>query len=177
MCADSNIRPTIEAVFGSDACQRGSAFYTTSTRYERGLLVSSARGDPATGSSIVLTPDQIRQAFSYLRAAETALVSCEITNTGRLALKVTIYPDPGFVVADNQGTFVLDPSKTRKVLLRPGQDISPPRGQQPTCSWDRNIADKEYKQPYPREFFAAAVAFAAIAAVVAGYAAWSGANS
>jgi hypothetical protein len=77
-----------------------------------------------------------------------------------------VTPDAGFVVED-QSTFTLDPGDRRSVVLKPAQDVVPHAGQQPGCTVDRKIADKEYDKPFSTGLVALAVLAAFIATVAA----------
>jgi len=166
VCRDAG--PMVEAVFGARACQRGSTFYTVSTRYERGLIIWNSRGDPATGQKTAIGATEIQAAFEKMRAAETSLVACGVKNTSRVSVLVTVYPDTGFIVADGRTTFLVDPSKTGFFVLPPGDDVSTPIGPQPKCNFDHKPADKEQNRPYPTWAVFSALVFASLAAVVAG---------
>jgi hypothetical protein len=174
LCADEHVRPFVLDVFGPSGCESDSPFFTETERYERGLFWWAAFGDPAIGTPLPLTKPQFETAFQAMRAAETALVACTVSNEGKVAARIKVSPDSGMVPIDGQLESVLDPGATRAFLLKPAPGLAGPIGNLPRCAFDRSVADKELNKPYPRLQLAIAVFAAVSAAVTAGYAAYRG---
>ena len=164
---------TVDQLYGIGACTRGSVFFTTSTRYERGLISWNQRGDPATGAPIAINVAALKVAFSRMRSAETALVRCVVKNNSHVTLTVKgVDPGPGFVVANAASPIILPPGAERGIDIEPGPDVAPALGTLPTFAFDFDPADQELNKPYPTWAVVLAAVLALLSAGAAAFAAW-----
>ena len=162
-CRDAEA--SVKAIYGADACRRGSRFYQLSTQAERALMTLNERGDPATSYPISLGPAGLRRATRVLRASTTKLVACVVESAGDDPLNVTVSPSSGYRV-QGEKTFTLDPRQSRRVILAPEGGLGGAAIGDPGCTIDYDLASQAKNTGTPRLFIFIAGLLAALSGVL-----------
>ncbi|HEX8870192.1 MAG TPA: hypothetical protein VF821_31305 [Lentzea sp.] len=149
------VRASVVAVYGEDACRDGSRFYQVSTQYERGLMIINGRGDPATSHNISLNGADLTRAIGVLRKAAQDLVACVVTSTSDRPINAEVSPASGYTVQGDK-KFTLQPKGTRRVIIKPDEGTGGAAIGAAGCTVDYDLASQAKNPAIPRTFIAIA---------------------
>ncbi|MET9627154.1 hypothetical protein ABZX92_06795 [Lentzea sp. NPDC006480] len=145
------VKASVVAVYGDDACQNGSRFYQVSTQYERGLMIINSRGDPATSYTITLNGADLTRAIGVLRKAARDLVACVVKSTSDRPLTAEVSPASGYTVQGDK-KFTLQPKGVRRVIIQPDEGTGGAAIGVAGCTVDYDLASQAKNPAIPRTF-------------------------